>query len=64
VFQCLIADHILRISENAEIVGTFGNEKKKNEQENGRIIAIECTILLLRIWKVSSSVLGPETNCP
>jgi len=45
---------MLRIFENAEIVGTFGNEKKKkNEQEARRIIAVECTTLLLRIWKAS-----------
>jgi hypothetical protein len=49
----------LRIFENAEIRGTFGNEKKK-EQEARRIIAVEWTTLLFRIWKVWISVFCPE----
>jgi hypothetical protein len=60
---CLIADHILRIFVSLEIWGTFGNEKKK-EQEARRISAVKWTTLLLRIWNVWSSFLGPESNCP
>jgi hypothetical protein len=52
---------MLRIFVNVEIRGTFGKEKKK-EQESRRISAVEWTTLLLRIWKVWSSVLCPESN--
>jgi hypothetical protein len=44
---------------NVEIGGTFGNDKRK-EQEARQIIAVQWTTLLLRIWNVCSSVLGLE----